>query len=557
MKNIFFVLILIVVSFATSAQGNYETVQNTDLYSFIDDLASLKIVDVNTAIKPYSRQAIAQWLLEADQKSNQLSKAQKARLKIFLKEFALEAGNQKQGLVELTKKSRNFAIHLLPPEVSYRDSSFSLLLRPIYGIRYFGSTNDNFYHSYGGAEFLGYYGKHWSGYASLRDNFQSLEPLARPLFLTLEQGGNYKIGVQGRSGADFSEMRGGLTYSWKWGSFSFIKDHIQWGDANHGSNILSGRTPSFPLVKLHLKPTKWLEFDYIHGWLISEEIDSTRSYYTSNGDYRAVFSQKYIAANMYSVRPFRNLWIGIGNSIIYSDVDVQPAYLIPFFFFKSLDHTLNKGIENQNSQMFLNISSRQIKHLHLFVSVFCDEFSIARLRDDRYNFMSYKGGLSLNGWPLKDLSLEGEFIHTNPITYKHRVPTTTFVSNKFNLGHYLTDNSEELYLAARYNLISTLQLKLSYTNAVHGNDYAYVFGGETDIDELPMMEEKSWSSQVVSLRADYLPFPNIRVFAEYSFSDVNGYDVDDHSAQYYLNRFSPTYLHGKTNTFMVGFGMGF
>jgi len=54
-----------------------------------------------------------------------------------------------------------------------------------------------------------------------------------------------------------------------------------------------------------------------------------------------------------------------------------------------------------------------------------------------------------------------------------------------------------------------------------------------------------------------LPLINIRVFAEIARSEIKGYDVDGESAQYYLNRFTPKYLHGTNNTIVVGFGIGF
>ena len=87
-----------------------------------------------------------------------------------------------------------------------------------------------------------------------------------------------------------------------------------------------------------------------------------RSYYDSDTP-REVYRPKYIAANMFTFTPWKRLNISVGNSIVYSDMNVHPAYLIPVLFYKSVDHTLNQGIDNQNSQMFFDVSSRQIKHL--------------------------------------------------------------------------------------------------------------------------------------------------------------------------------------------------
>lgn len=546
------ILLIILLPFCPGyAQTAYQHISDENIYSFIGDMASLQLIEANTAIKPYSREQIAKWLAQVDTQKDQLSKPQQARLQIFMQEYALEAGGLKTGKVTLIEKDSTVSLHLLPPEVTYRDSKFRALIRPVYGIRYFRSTNKTFYQSYGGLEGIAYVGSKWCGYASLRDNHNSFEPLARPTYFTQEPGGHIK------NGADYSEMRGGLTYTWKWGNFGFIKDHLQWGDSYNGSNILSGHQPSFAMIKLHLNPVKWFEFEYFHGWLVSQVIDSANSYTTSNG-YRAVFRQKYIAANMFTFKPFKRLNVSIGNSIIYSDVPVQPAYLIPFLFYKSVDHTLNSGIENSNSQMFFNISSRQITHLHLYMSIYVDEFAKYRVTDPKStNFVSYKGGLAITGWPIKDLSFATEFTRTTPLTYKHRIPATTFESNLFNLGHYMRDNSQDFYAVVRYSPWRTLQLKASYLLAMHGNEYEYDVNIFKPGNEPPVLKDKTWTNNTMSFRAEMLPVSNIRVFTEYSYSKIIGYDVDGKTAQYYLDRFSPAYLHGKTQTFVLGFNIGF
>ncbi len=545
------ILFFLLCNGALHAQTAYEHISDENIYSFIDDLASLQLIEANTAVKPYSREQIAKWLIEADTQKTQLSSPQKARLRNFLNEYALEAGHLKTGNITLYKKDSTLSVHMLPPEVTWRDPLFRALLRPVYGIRYFSNSNDNFYQSYGGIEGIGYMGSHWGAYASLRDNHNSSEPLALPDYFTQEEGGHLK-------GTDFSEMRGGMTYTWKWGNFGLLKDHLKWGDSYNGSNILSGHTPSFAMIKLHLNPVKWFEFEYFHGWLVSQVIDSANSYYTTNGDYRASYREKYIAANMFTFKPFKRLNLSIGNSIVYSDVPVQPAYLIPFLFYKSVDHTLTSGIENQNSSVFLNISSRQIKHLHLYFSVYVDEFSIDRVTDPtRTNFVSYKGGLSITGWPVKNISVATEFTRTTPLTYQHDVPATTFESNSFNLGHYMKDNSQDFFASIRYSPWSTLQLKASYLYAMHANDYKYDNQGSIPGDEFPVLQDKTWTNSTLSFRAEMLPLTNIRVFAEFSHSTIKGYDIDGKSAQYYLNRFTPKYLHGDNNTLMVGFGIGF
>ncbi len=384
------------------------------------------------------------------QKQDQLNKRQQKELEFYLKDYRLELQNVTKGMKPLNIFPRNdhVATALNPLGFHYRDSVFALSVRPIWGIDYYVNGNGSAYHRWGGLEAFAYISKNIGAYTSLRDNYES-KAFTQPSYFNQAQGAPQKNNPEG--GIEYSEARGGLMASWKWGAIGVVKDHAEWGNNYNGSNILSGRTPSFAQIKLQLTPVRWFEFNYIHGWLVSEVVDSSSSYW-DNGQYRAVFYPKYIAANMFTFRPVRNLAISFGNSIVYSDMNVHLAYLIPFLFYKSVDHTLNgtnaAGQTGQNSQLFIDISSRNIKNLHLFLTLFVDEFSIKRVTDpDAYNFLSWKGGFRLSNWPVQNIILTGEYTYTLPMTYQHNIATTTFESNQYNLGHYLRDNSQDIYVA--------------------------------------------------------------------------------------------------------------
>lgn len=552
-------IILITLSLSAYNQSAYHHVSDRNLYRFLEELASMHIIDVSSVIMPYSRMQIAEYLNEANEQRDQLSPARLAMLDNYRKEFAMEAGQLKSGGWQLYGRETTLSVHLLPPEVAYRDTLFTALIRPVYGYRNFSGGQKNFWATYGGAEAITYIGNNWSVYASLRDNYQSDQRLAQPTWLTQEQGGVYKGQTGGGRGGEFSEMRGGITWNWNWGTLGFIKDHVQWGDHQNGSNIFSGRTPSFPMIKLNMNPAKWIELNYFHGWLVTEAIDSVNSFFHENGFPRTTHRRSYIAANMFTIKPFERLHFSFGNSIVYGDMDVQPGYLIPFFFYKSVVHTIHRGTSYQNSAMYVNVSSRQIRHLHLYATYFVDEFSIRRVTDpERKNFTGIKTGFSLTDWPLRNVFLGGEYTFTNPITYLHDQATTQFRSNRYNLGHYLEDNAEEYFAQVRYYPGGTLQVGASWTYARKGNHYEYIRGRrDPRIDQMPVLEDITWTKNQLALDAVFYPLPNLRVFARYIFSDVQGFEADGEDAQYYLNLFSPQYLHGKNNILELGFGLGF
>ena len=264
---------------------------------------------------------------------------------------------------------------------------------------------------------------------------------------------------------------------------------------------------------------------------------------------------------MFTIIPFKRLNISFGNSIIYSDGNVQLAYLVPFLFYKSVDHTLNNtnstGQSGQNAQMFFDISSRQIKHLHLYVTLFIDEFKMDRISNDTaHNFLSWKLGFRLSDFPLKNVSLTTEYTRTNPGTYQHNISTTTFASNDYTLGHYMRSNSDEIYISLGYKPIRGLHLKASFMIARHGNDDDY-YDVKDKIINLPFMKKVTWDNKTYQISARYEFINNAYVFAQLIMSDINGYNVDGKTGQDYLTKFGPELFWGKKTSVSFGFNIGF
>jgi len=558
------VITFFVLTNSLSSQTTPTHITQVELYDFIDELANEQLISINSVVKPYSRQQIYSWLTTAQgDTSASLSRRQRNQIKFYLQEYQFIApdslnpyGDTKLNLI--VKSSKKSSLHLTQYGFYYKDKQFTFALKPIWGVDYRTNDSGSVRHFWGGLNAYATAGKHWSFYASLRDN-SITEIMAFPNYKTLEEGGNYKIGEGGRPGGDYSEMRGGVTYSWDWGDIGLVKDHIQVGNNYHGANILSGRTPSYAMIKLHLNPAKWFDFNYHHGWLVSEDVDSSRSYNATTGTFKAVYRPKFIATNMFTLIPWQGINFSFGNSIIYTDLNgPHPAYMIPFMFFKSMDHTINHGVENQNSQMFLDLSVRKIKHLHLYGTVYADEFKKDRVGNDTlHNFFSYKAGFRLSNWPFKNLVITAEYTRTAPMTYKHTVAGLTYASNKFNLGHYLIDNSQEVYLALQYKPISRLYLKAEYFYAVHGDDYDYNFYSGYDPTAIPYLKNKTWDNTTLGFYATYEVLNDVYIKLYFTHTSTAGYDLNGISAQQYLEKFTSPFYHGTLNTFGLSFNMGF
>lgn len=533
--NLILVLLLGVNKF-TDAQEIFHHISNTSVYEFMDELANQQIIILNTAIKPYSRLLIATKLSEASQSRNLLTRRQQKELDFYLKDF------NKELIMDKRSYKKRYDLFY------YRDSLFTLSINPILGIQYWKNENGSAFHRWNGAEAFAYIGPHTGIYGSLRDAYES-RFLEQPAFLNQRTGANYKERNK-EKGGDFSESRGGIVYSWKWGHAGIIKDHFVWGNNYNGSNIFSGKTPSFAHIKLNMKPVKWFEFNYVHGFLVSNVFyDSTRTYPAGRAR-RQLYVPKFLAANMFTITPLKKLDVSFGNSIVYSD-EFQLGYLVPVYFYKSVDHANSSTGGNflgQNSQLYLDISSRQIKYIHLYISLFIDEISFSRFGDSaQANFFSAKAGIAVSHPIVPNTTFIAEYTRTNPIVYRHFVTTTTFESNDFNMGHYLKDNAEEIYFGLRVRPLARLYVNGSFTMARKGEDYPYISARALG---LPFINATKWKSDVLSLSLKYEIINDGFVFAGADLSKVSGDPA-------YVNSYTPEIFRGETTTLTAGINIGF
>lgn len=509
----------------------YHHVSNKSIYSFLDEMANAGIIQLTSVVKPYSREYIAYQLDVAKSNREQLNRRQQKSLDFYLRDFNKEL---------LPGKDYRKRLDLF----YYKDSSFTLSVNPILGFQFWSNQNENFYHRWNGAEAFAYMGDHLGVYASLRDNHENIR-LSDPAYLNDRGGANYKAQY------DFSEMRGGITWSWKWGTVGLVKDHFEWGNHYHYPNIFSARPPSMAHLKLNLKPVHWFEFNYIHAWMVSEVIDSSRSYwYTNNYGtfYREVFQPKYLSANLFTFRPVKKMHVSLGNSVIYSDMGLHPAYIIPVFFYKSVDHTLNSTGPNQrgqNSHMFIDLSVRNLKNVHLYSTLFIDELAVSRFTNDTaHNFVSYRYGLQFSNI-IPNTFLTLEYTKTLPLVYKHDMPTTTFESNLYNLGHYMQDNSRELHVAFGLKPFRGFNFKFHYTFAQRGKDHTSL--GTYRVGN-PFLDTVEWEKRSLGMDISYQVINDGFVFVGFTHREISGDKMEIYTAPVY---------HGTTNTFSLGVNVGF
>jgi len=540
------------------------------VYSLLDQLAAARHIELNQSVKPFSRSFIAKQLT-ASLKSKNLAPHLKNEIVFYLNEYRLESDLPTDSNQYFYKKN-NTEVHYLSPSIQYNDALFKMKMYPILGMQIYSNENGNFTQRWYGAGIQGSIGKHFSFYSNLHDvtqdkfSFKKDTLFSHPGYLTNTLRGAYK------GNGDYSEMRGGVFANWKWGHFGLVKDHVLFGNSYHCNNIISANTPSFPMIKLQIKPVDWFELNYFHAWLVSNVIDSSNFYTDNTGAKKFRYHNKYIAGNMISFRPFKNFYLNLGNSIVYAEKNIKAAYLLPLMFYKSMDHSSTMGVENQNSQLFFTISSRNIKNLHLYSSIFIDELSFYRFlpKDKETNPISYQTGIGIYNLLYGRLQIGMEYTRNQIITYKHSIPVLDYNSNGYRMGHYLGDNSEEIYSYARIKIYKGINLHIDYIWARKGNDYSYNRHdknfGILDIISEPMFKDVIWKHEGINARLTYEIFNQVTAVAEYSVNQYRTFNVEGtlssaeilDNSQQVEKVFVPPFYIGNTHTFRLGlwFGLG-
>ncbi|MDX2414845.1 MAG: hypothetical protein QNK33_06615, partial [Bacteroidales bacterium] len=149
-----------------------------------------------------------------------------------------------------------------------------------------------------------------------------------------------------------------------------------------------------------------------------------------------------------------------------------------------------------------------------------DELSVSRFsKPDEYNFFSWKAGAHLSDLPIENLGFTVEFTYTYPLVFKHYVPTLTFETNNYNLGHYLMDNSREWYFAIDYKPLRTCLVRLWFSDAIRGPDYTSLGG-----DRLgnPLIETVEWQNTSFGISGSYQLINDLYFTASFTHSNIRG-----------------------------------
>jgi hypothetical protein len=434
--GLFVVLLLFVC--VTKAQLIYLPTSH-EAYPFLKRLEARQLItDYRDAAKPISRMHVARLLKSVEPRLDELTIVERDQFAFLRSEFSYE-----WGLLEGDPEPTDLRFHLVSLDAIGGKFNFDLNLAFDYlslnslkarkrsqGFKIFG-------YAFGS---VGYY----LNFVDYRESGDTLNPTR---IHSPETG--IVLTKQSADVIEYNSTEAQFTLQLGAFELSLEKIHNVWGYGHRGNMIFSTKPPSYPQVKLRVPIASWLDFVYVHADLHSNVVDSSRSYLANSSQvtdfYRTVYRLKYMAAHLIEFTIVDGLDMALGESIVYSDKNPQLIYLIPLMFFKSGEH-YNR--DTDNVQFFGTLDLNLIKGVNLYGTLFIDELTTDDLfnPDKARNQLGYTVGTRMFDLPFDNVELAAEYSRLNPWVYTHKYPAATFTNNGYDLGHWVGQNGDDVYV---------------------------------------------------------------------------------------------------------------
>lgn len=451
------VILLSVLSFFAAVESAAQPIYlpaSHDIYGFLKRMEARQLLDgYRDAARPLSRLELARQLKKLDLCKDQMSRVERDEYEFLKTEFQYEllklAGDSEPSETRWHLWSGPIRGGVLNLDFDFKlgqthtDSGNATLRTQ--GVRLYGYAFDD----------VGFY-------FNVVDNRET----GRGVNLQKTNTSDPGVVASRRYGdvLEYNDVDAQLTF--RIGAFDFSLEKMKniWGFGEHGTVIFSDKAPSYPQIKMRVTLTDDIDFIYFHGELNSNETDSSRSYFTrypnsSYSVFREVDKLKYIAAHMLEFSLFKGVDLSLGESIVYSDRGPLFMYLIPVMFFKG-GEWYNR--DKDNAQLFGALDLNVVKNVNTYATLFIDELNTDQLLDPDKSRRQIALTLGMHTYdlPWRNLEFLAEYSRGNPWVYNHKYTAANFTNNGYDLGHWIGQNADNLYLEASLHPLRGLKMSL-------------------------------------------------------------------------------------------------
>lgn len=476
---IFFLLLILLVNI--SVAQNINDIPESPINDYFKSLKIQGILpEYDDIVLPLSIKKINYLIEKIDRKRDELSSLDFEKLSLFKKRYSYLNDSYDETISVFGVRGSSFSdfFHSDYPVYfyDYRDSLFLFTLNPLLSYRNLTDFRDHkqpfsaSLFGYGGevslsySDWLGIKFNAWNGALIGNRETASLDSRVAQsyTFNTIHFNSPQLNYFDGTEGYLFIEKD---IYS-----FQFGRERLLWGSGVINKTVLDKTPPIFDFLKFNLS-YKRVTFDFLHGWLVEKPysiyIDSTK-------DYGKTKASKYIAISRFGYKPFDNLFLGVTQSIIYSNRPFEAAYLTPFLFWESAQRSMN---DMDNSFLGFDVRYFPVKGALISSSITFDDINFDYWLKGEWetsnNGVVIQLGTHLTRPILPDfLELKLEYLHIRPYTYSHYGFETalSYTNNGYLLGADVQPNSIMYSLLVDFFVTSKLLFRFGLDYMKHGKN---------------------------------------------------------------------------------------
>ncbi len=264
-------------------------------------------------------------------------------------------------------------------------------------------------------------------------------------------------------GPRYSDRTGGeLAWHGEYLDFRFAQQEVTWGYGESGKLILSNNAEQFPYISLS-RDWGWVKYIALHGKLQSFPQDTLN-------DGKKLYPDKWLAGHRLEISPWPWVTLGLNETFIYGNRYADWAYLIPFNFYRAVQHKLR---DRDNATISVDMELLPVNGVKLYGTLFLDEFRQSKIGTNWFgNKQAWQGGLLwADPFNLPNVNLRAEYTAVMPWVYTHKYRINSYTSDYQSLGFWAGPNSEVIYLALQKAWTRRLSTQLSFRQYKHGANY--------------------------------------------------------------------------------------
>lgn len=463
-------IILILLFFASSgyAQIGYIEVNNP-IYDFLDRMQSLHVIqNYNSFEIPKTRKEITKQLNEIIAVKDKLNSIDTKTLNDFIVEFNFDLSFSTESYYSLFGDTTNSQFFNQKEKFIYfyTDSSkFNTFINFVGSGEYLysndneNSTNANASLFTFGGEFRGTINNNFGFYARATNGLYFGDKELAYFKSNLRY--NYKYTSDHDSSNFFDETIGYLSAEFDHINFKIGRDRVNIG-YGFSKIIMDNYFPPMDYLSLQLNYSIF-NFSFLHGKLFGE---TSIDYDSASGNQR-VINDKYIAYHRLGLNFSKHLQLGLGETIIYANRNMDMSYLNPFNFYKSAEHA---NQDRDNSMLFFDFRNNSFKGLTVFGTILIDDVDFSKFGTDWYgNKFIYDFGFTYEPFPESfPLTIGMQYLRIDPYVYAHRFDDNNYTSMDIGVGPNIQPNSGSYFFNIKYKPHYRIELEVSYQTINHG-----------------------------------------------------------------------------------------